>query len=60
MPNTTDEEGMEVEPNFVSADDASLYEVHHGDWDRKNSVAGNLFVLWKKHHRSLRNERARA
>jgi len=53
-PLCTDEKGREIEPRFISSQEASLFEVHHVDDDVKFCVSDALHVLHKEYHRSLR------
>ena len=50
--------GFEIEPRFISSEEASLFEVHHVDDDVKFCVSDALHVLHKEYHRSLRRRRA--
>ena len=53
-PLCTDAQGFEIEPRFISALEAHLFEVHHVDDDVKCCVSDALHVLHKEYHRSLR------
>ena len=56
-PCTTDEEGWEIDPYFLTPDWFPWYEVHHGQpKDTHNCKAGNLFPLWWLYHRSLERQ----
>ena len=57
-PLCTDEQGYEIEPRFISSEEASLFEVHHVDDDVKFCVSDALHVLHKEYHRTLRRRRA--
>ena len=53
-PCTTDKVGAEIDPFFVSSHEAKAFEVHHATAkDTHDCRPGNLFVLYKEHHRSL-------
>ena len=53
-PLCTDTRGFEVEPRFITKEEASLFEVHHPGDDNKQCTADALHVLFKEYHRSLR------
>jgi hypothetical protein len=53
-PCTTDKRGTEVDPFFVVFHQAKAFEVHHATAkDTHDCRPGNLFVLYREHHRSL-------
>ena len=60
-PVMTDRRGRERDPFFVTLPQCNQFEVHHGrEGDTHDCRAGNLFVLYKEHHRRLKKHRRKS